>query len=158
VQSLRGQQSTSYYPHALAESDFRSRRAKYIIYGHTHFAECVPLEASHAEGYVLNQLYFNSGTWRRTLRPTMSAPNEHEFVPVDTMTYLAFFQGDERFGRPYETWSGTLGVAPTDMPALRVDAGRTADQAAAAPVSAHELAPHFNLAAATRRLVPTRRK
>jgi hypothetical protein len=27
------------------------------------------------------------------------------------MTYLAFFKDDERLGRPFEAWSGSLGVA-----------------------------------------------
>ena len=69
---------------------------KHIVYGHTHFAESVPLDASYAEGYVLNQVYFNTGTWRRVYRQTQLAPAEHEFIAADNMTYLAFFQGDER--------------------------------------------------------------
>ena len=55
--------------HALSEPDFRNRRARHVVYGHTHAAEIVPLDASHAEGYVLEQVYFNAGTWRRTFRP-----------------------------------------------------------------------------------------
>ncbi|HEX3655682.1 MAG TPA: hypothetical protein VHV55_07755 [Pirellulales bacterium] len=157
LQNLRGASASSFYPHALAEPDFRSRRAKYVVYGHTHYAECVPLEASHAEGYVLNQMYFNSGTWRRTLRQTVAAPQEHEFVPVDVMTYLAFFQGDERSGRPYETWSGNLGVAPSETPMLRLDAARQPAAESPAPV-VHEFAPHFSSAPVVRRLVPTRRR
>ena len=70
----------------------------------------MPLDASHAEGFVLNQGYFNSGTWRRVHRATQFAPGEHEFIAAESMTYLAFFQGDERSGRPYETWTGTLTV------------------------------------------------
>src|SRR5262249_40414327 len=42
LQELRGQGSDSYYSHALAEAEFRNRRAKYIVYGHTHAAETVP--------------------------------------------------------------------------------------------------------------------
>ncbi|HZZ72525.1 MAG TPA: hypothetical protein VFE24_09745, partial [Pirellulales bacterium] len=120
-QSLRGRDEASYYPHALAEQDFRNRRAKHIIYGHTHLAEYVPLDASHAEGYVLNQGYFNSGTWRRVHRSTQFSPAEHEFIPADSMTYLAFFQGDERSGRPFETWTGTLGINALETPQYRID-------------------------------------
>ena len=65
---LRGAGTTSYYQHALTEQDFRNRRAKHIVYGHTHHAEVVPLDASHAEGFALHQAYFNSGTWRRDVR------------------------------------------------------------------------------------------
>jgi hypothetical protein len=125
----------SYHRHALAEQDFRNRRAKHIVYGHTHFAETVPLEASYAEGYVLNQLYFNSGTWRRVYRQTQLAPSEHEFIAADNMTYLAFFQGDERGGRPYETWSGTLGTGSRAASVRRLDG----------PHAAMPSAPHIML-------------
>lgn len=112
LHSIRGPDDSSYYHHALAEQDFRNRRAKHIVYGHTHSPENVPLDASYAEGYVLDQMYFNSGTWRRVHRPTHWAPAEHEFIPAESMTILAFYQGDERKGRPYETWTGTLGLPP----------------------------------------------
>ena len=85
--------------HALTEPDFRNRRAKHVVYGHTHAAEIVPLDASHAEGYVLDQVYFNAGTWRRIYRPARFAPAGHEFIATDVFNYLAFFQGDERKGR-----------------------------------------------------------
>lgn len=145
LHEIRGAQSDSYSVHALAEPDFRNRRARHVVYGHTHGQESVPLDASFAEGYVLHQTYFNAGTWRRVHRQTQWAPAEHEFIAADEMSYLAFFQGDERKGRPYETWSGTLGSPPLDAPVLRVDSG-AANHAQSEPVptpSVHNLAPHF---------------
>ena len=121
IAELRGASCNSYYQHALTEQDFRNRRAKHIVYGHTHQAEMVPLDASYADGYVLQQAYFNAGTWRRVHTQTQFAPREHEFIAADTMTYLAFFKDDERKGRPYETWSGTLGLHPFATPRYRVD-------------------------------------
>lgn len=121
IVELRGASSSSFFQHALAEQDFRNRRAKHIVYGHTHHAEMVPLDASYADGYTLHQAYFNSGTWRRVHTQTQFAPREHEFIAADTMTYLAFFKDDERNGRPYETWSGTLGLHPFAAPRYRVD-------------------------------------
>ncbi len=107
-----------------------------MVYGHTHAAEIVPLDASHAEGYVLDQVYFNAGSWRRTFRPAAFAPSGQEFVAADTFGYLAFFQGDERKGRSYEAWNGTLGHAPgADRPPHRRRpdvAGRPVGHAAAA--------------------------
>lgn len=144
---LRGAPDGSYYRHALAEQDFRNRRARHIVYGHTHTAEVVPLDASYAEGYVLNQLYFNAGTWRRVHRQTEMAPAEHEFIASDVMTYLVFYQADERKGRPYETWSGTLGYNPQESTIHRIDSGRSSHGAAlstSAPVRQH--GPHFNTA------------
>jgi UDP-2,3-diacylglucosamine pyrophosphatase LpxH len=142
---LRGADSGSYYQHALSEQDFRNRRAKHVVYGHTHAAEVVPLDASFAEGYVLHQAYFNSGTWRRVYEQTRFAPSEHEFFAADTLTYLAFFKDDERRGRPYETWSGTLGVSPHTGGSLRFDA-KGASDAAGEPISTPSVpvrAPHF---------------
>ncbi len=145
LRKVRGTIGDSYYPHALGEADFRNRRAKHVVYGHTHAAECVPLDASYAEGYVLDQMYFNAGTWRRIYAQTRFAPAEREFIAAEAMTYLAFFQGDERGGRPYETWSGTLGHSPAEMIVHRIDPGRSrhgAGQAVPPPgVSFH--APHF---------------
>ncbi len=120
-QKLRGRDESSYYPNALAEQEFRNRRAKHIVYGHTHAAETIPLDASFAEGFVLNQTYFNSGTWRRVHRATQFTAAEHEFIPSENMTYLSFFQGDERGGRPYETWTGTLGINPVEPREYRFD-------------------------------------
>ena len=164
LETLRGQGGESYYPHALAEPDFRNRRAKFVVYGHTHLAETVPLDASYAESYVLNQMYFNAGTWRRVLRPTVSSVDAREFIPIEAMTYLAFFQADERQGRPYETWSGTLGLKPAEVPALRIDAGQDTvaptPHFAAAHVSASVVpppAPHF-AGVSTGPVRPTRRQ
>jgi UDP-2,3-diacylglucosamine pyrophosphatase LpxH len=119
---LRGGAEESYYRFALSEQDFRNRRAKHIIYGHTHQPESVPLDASYADGYVHNQVYLNAGTWRRVHCQTRLAPGEHEFIASDTMTLLAFFHADERSGRPYESWSGTLGVELPEATIHRVDA------------------------------------
>jgi hypothetical protein len=146
INGMRGNVGESYSSHALAEQDFRNRRARHIVYGHTHYAESIPLDASYAEGFVLNQMYFNSGTWRRTHRQTVLAPSEHEFIPADVMTYLAFFQGDERKGRPYETWSGTLGISPAEHIVRRVDSPASDVAAKNEPVSSPALrgrAPHF---------------
>ncbi|NQU21317.1 MAG: hypothetical protein HQ567_08550 [Candidatus Nealsonbacteria bacterium] len=159
LHGLRGGNTGSYYRHALAEQDFRNRRAKHIVYGHTHEAEIVPLDASYAEGYVLDQLYFNTGTWRRVHRQTQLAPAEHEFIASDVMTCLTFFQGDERGGRPYETWSGTLGYRRPEAAMHRIDPGNTSHdtgQSISTPgLQAHP--PHFTSPSGQPRIVPIRR-
>lgn len=159
LQSLRGVSSDSYHSHALAEQDFRNRRARHIIYGHTHAAECTPLDASYADGFVLNQTYFNAGTWRRVQRPTVAAPHEEEFLPTESINLLSFFAGDERAGRPFEVWSGMLGIGAADAPLYRLDAAKAS--AAAQPVASMPplKAPHFapNPAAAPSRPATARR-
>jgi len=123
---LRGAKDASYRLHAAAEQDFRNRRAKHIVYGHTHWAETVPLDASYAESYVLEQLYFNAGTWQRVHRPTSMAPRGEEFISWQSLDLLIFYQADERSGRCFEKWSGMLGELPPQTAVHRLDAGREA--------------------------------
>jgi len=149
MNSLRGARSGSYCEHALAEPEFRNRRARHIVYGHTHQPETVPLDASFADGFVLNQVYFNTGTWRRVYQPTHLGPADHEFIPAENMTFLAFFEGDERRGRPFEMWTGLLGVGAEDRvawPPVRP----AARPATAPPLTAPLAAPHFGNAAFAR--------
>jgi UDP-2,3-diacylglucosamine pyrophosphatase LpxH len=113
LNSLRGTRSDSYATHALAEPDFRNRRSRHIVYGHTHNHEIVPLDASHADGYVLNQTYFNTGSFRRQYKATEAPAGQCEFIASDSVTLLAFYQADERSGRSHETWTGTL--APSNF-------------------------------------------
>jgi hypothetical protein len=163
LQQLRGAGEESYHRFALTEQDFRNRRAKHIVYGHTHYSECTPLDASFAEGYVHNQIYLNSGTWRRVHRQTTFAPDEHEFIPSDALTLLSFVQGDERGGRPYEAWSGTLGINLPDTPTLRTDAAHAqripARHATAKPIQTPGLSlggPHVALGASRATALPGR--
>ncbi|MBC8351435.1 MAG: hypothetical protein H8E66_05580 [Planctomycetes bacterium] len=152
LHSLRGSESGSYYQHALAEQDFRNRRARNIVYGHTHHAEAIPLDASYADGYVLNQMYFNSGTWRRVLDQTRCTSSEHEFIPTESLSILSFFHGDERGGRPFETWTGMLATV-NDSATHRVDSGRT-PHASEQPLSSPRVpvkAPHFRSTSAPSR-------
>jgi len=154
LSGLRGASDASYFQHALAEADYRNRRARHIVYGHTHHAETIPLDASYADGYVLQQTYFNAGTWRRVYQQTHSVAGQHEFLASDTFTFLAFFQGDERGGRPYETWSGSLGADVT-LPAPRPHVAEPRTTAA----TSHTIplrSPHFAMPQ-TAKLTPSRR-
>lgn len=123
---IRGAPDGSYRPHAAAEQDFRNRRAKHIVYGHTHLAEAVPLDASYAESYVLEQMYFNVGTWQRVHRPTCLAPQGQEFIAWQSLSMIVFYQADERRGRSFEMWSAMLGDLPVQAAIHRLDAGREA--------------------------------
>ena len=98
--------------HALEEKAFLEKKAKYIVYGHTHIYEVVPLDCTLVSGKAFEQIYINTGTWnayheiaRRDLKTT-------RFVSTQVMTYAAFYKGDERSGRSMETWSGTISPKP----------------------------------------------
>lgn len=100
----------SFYPYSVQEPSLNSQRARFIVYGHTHHHEIVPLDAVPTPAGVVNQFYINTGTWRRVHEKARRHPREQEFMGYHVMTYAAFFRGDERGGRPFETWSGALGV------------------------------------------------
>jgi UDP-2,3-diacylglucosamine pyrophosphatase LpxH len=129
IAGLRGATNGSYVHQAIAEADFRNRRARHVVYGHTHEQEIIPLDASHADGYVLRQTYFNTGTWRRRYQPTQMLAASDELLASDSFSLLALYQGEERTGRTYETWSGTLAPATTTVVAAKA----TRETAAAIP-------------------------
>ncbi len=93
---------------ATTEPQFRSAEARYFAYGHTHYYEVVPLRSRPPGSSFPDQIYFNSGTWRLVHDPTVYKPSKEEFVAYHVMTFLCFFKGDERGGRSFESWSGTL--------------------------------------------------
>ncbi|MFQ5740499.1 MAG: hypothetical protein ACE5JX_15945 [Acidobacteriota bacterium] len=99
-----------FYRNAFKESAFTSRRARFIVYGHTHHQEIIPLDSVALSSGILNQIYINSGTWRRVHVMARLHPDEQEFVGYNVMTYVAFFKDGERGGRPFDFWSGALGV------------------------------------------------
>jgi hypothetical protein len=51
---------------------------------------------------------YDSGTWHAVFDRAQYRPKDEEFFGYRVMTYLAFFKGDERKGKAFETWSGSL--------------------------------------------------
>lgn len=93
----------SFAIHALKEPAFLDDTARYIIYGHTHHQETVPLDYDEHGG---NQIYFNSGTWHTYFDLARKNPREKKFVPYKALTYITFYTDDEHDDRRFETWSG----------------------------------------------------
>jgi UDP-2,3-diacylglucosamine pyrophosphatase LpxH len=84
-------------------------QAEIIVFGHTHHPEVVPLDLDQTRGWV----YINTGTWRRVHERCAAEERQLEFLSFHVMSFAAVYQGSERGGRPYETWTGTLGSRPT---------------------------------------------
>lgn len=101
----------SYYPYAFQEQAFKRRQARFFVYGHTHRYEMAPLDSGYSQDGLANSVYLNSGTWRPVHELTRFQPGREMFVGYNTMTYLAFFKDDERSGRTFESWSGSLAQA-----------------------------------------------
>jgi len=94
--------------YALKEEAFLGRAAQFIVYGHTHHHEIVPLDSFPGSPRPTNQIYLNSGTWHTYFDLAMNKPSEQKFVSYQVLTYLTFYKDSERRGRHFETWSGTF--------------------------------------------------
>lgn len=110
INETLGGKDEPFFRNALTEAAFKNQRARYVVYGHTHHPEIVPLDISFGGERAIGQMYLNSGTWRRVHELAQRNPKEEEFLGYHVMTYLAFYQSDERGGRPFESWSGSLAV------------------------------------------------
>ena len=98
----------SYIKKALKEPAFVKNKALYIVYGHTHHHEVVPLDTSEKRTVDDDKFYFNSGTWYTYFDLAVHKPYEQKFVPYQVVSYLAFYKDDQRKGHRFETLSGTF--------------------------------------------------
>lgn len=80
----------------------------YVVYGHTHHHEVVPLGFHRQNGREVEQLYANTGTWHAYYNLSRYNLQERNFVPYTEMTFLALYEGDERRGQRMEAWHGVL--------------------------------------------------
>ena len=101
-----GGERKSFAEHALQEPTFLNDTARYIVYGHTHYHEIVPLDEDVKPPHTESQIYFNSGTWHSYYALAVKNPAEQKFVPYQALTYLIFYKEGERDGHHFETWSG----------------------------------------------------
>jgi UDP-2,3-diacylglucosamine pyrophosphatase LpxH len=103
-----GGHAASFYPYALHEAAFTQEWVKFIVYGHTHHYEIVPLQSLQQGNRSVDQIYINSGTWRPVHELAQFHPGQKHFVGYHVMTFLSFFKNNERKGRAFESWSGAL--------------------------------------------------
>jgi hypothetical protein len=67
--------------HAFREKAFISHQADFIIYGHTHHHEIIPLDVYHQNGKDIYQFLVNTGTWRSYYDLTRYHPEQQKFLP-----------------------------------------------------------------------------
>ncbi len=103
-----GSEDITFAAHALKEEAFLDRKAQFVVYGHIHHHEVVPLDSYPGINHPTNQMYINSGTWHPYFDLAINKPEEQKFIPYQVLTYLCFHKGDERQGRLFETWSGAF--------------------------------------------------
>lgn len=105
---LRWGLSDDYSEYAHTEEAFNKAEISYIVYGHTHRHEIVPLRTAVGADKSNESIYLNAGTWRAVYDLARYASNGDEFFGYHVLTYLAFFKEGERKGKAFETWSGSL--------------------------------------------------
>ena len=98
----------SFAHNALKEDAFLKRTAQFIVFGHTHHYEVVPLDSIFTPPHPTNQMYLNSGTWHTYFDLAVFKPKEQKFIPYQVVSYLSFFANEERGGRHFETWAGAF--------------------------------------------------
>jgi UDP-2,3-diacylglucosamine pyrophosphatase LpxH len=100
----------SYRQSAFVEPKVRSGEASYVIYGHTHADQIVPMDqVPTPDGLAQNKIYFNTGTWRKTWNKVLFDPINREFIGWHVLSYVALFKPTENGSYNYEVWTGALG-------------------------------------------------
>jgi hypothetical protein len=104
------QSNRSYEKYAVQEDLYKSREARFIVYGHTHQFAVTPLRSTMQNGAPFDQMYLNAGTWLPLNKTCDADSNKKGFILYKTMGYLGIFKDDERRSKMYETWNGTLDI------------------------------------------------
>lgn len=96
---------------AYACKDIEDKNAAYVVYGHTHNAQQIPLIIrSISEKKDLEQVYFNSGTWRKVFERTAFDKENCDVIGWYVLTFIVFYLETEKEpDRNYEMWSASLG-------------------------------------------------
>ena len=123
---LRNRTDSEYAPYALAERLPDGRAPRFVVYGHTHEVESVPLGPAEQGGY--DRIYLNSGTWRSVWQAADAACGGRYFASWKVMSYVVLYSAEEGQGRhEFELWTGQLRdrPLPAEMPEER--AGQLAE-------------------------------
>jgi UDP-2,3-diacylglucosamine pyrophosphatase LpxH len=99
-----------YHKNAFAEQRVRSGEANFVLYGHTHDHEIVPMDQVPLPGGLTqDKVYFNTGTWRKTWNKALCDPWNREFIGWHVLTYVAVFKPTENGPYNFEVWNAALG-------------------------------------------------
>jgi len=103
-------EADEYGKRAFAEPAMRAGSASFVLYGHTHDHRIVPLDqVPLSPEKVLNKIYFNTGTWRKTWNKATFDTIHREFIGWHVLTYIGIYREDENDGYDFEIWNGALG-------------------------------------------------
>ncbi|GAB4482134.1 MAG: hypothetical protein OHK0031_04580 [Anaerolineales bacterium] len=91
------QNGRSLAQNARQESDILEKRARFVVYGHTHKHEVIALDGAHVAPEQASQVYINTGSWG-------TYNDLSRGTKINLLTCAALYRQDERGGRPFETF------------------------------------------------------
>lgn len=86
----------------------KNNRAQYVVYGHTHQHQIIPLDLAGPNR--LQKIYFNTGTWRKVHVRTRFDPKRMEFIGWHVLSFVCFYRPKENSSHLFEVWHGALGT------------------------------------------------
>jgi UDP-2,3-diacylglucosamine pyrophosphatase LpxH len=89
---------------AAREPDIRSGQADFVIYGHTHSHEVVPIDKRAQIDSQTGRVYINTGSWTTIFDYYHQPKIEQKTRHTHLLTCVALYQEGERQGRRYENW------------------------------------------------------
>lgn len=97
------------YPKKAYEEPYmKDDRAQYVIYGHTHQHQIIPLDLAGPKRQ--QKIYFNTGTWRKVHVRTRFDPRQREFIGWHVLSFVCFYRSNENSNHVFEVWHGALGT------------------------------------------------
>ena len=103
---LKNLPGSAYCAPAIGERHADGRLPRFVVYGHTHKAESVPI-GPHARGG--ERFYLNTGTWRGVWERARTSDGSEHFATWKEMSYVVLYTLAEGSGNhEFEIWTGSL--------------------------------------------------
>jgi UDP-2,3-diacylglucosamine pyrophosphatase LpxH len=105
-ESARSVPGSRYSACALGERRPDGSLPRFVVYGHTHRVESVPLGPHPSGG---DRFYLNTGTWRPVWERARTADGSSHFASWKEMSYVVLYApGEGRGTHEFEIWRGSL--------------------------------------------------
>lgn len=93
-----------------AHEELEKSEYQYVVYGHTHRVDHVPLGISYVQQKdLVEKVYVNTGTWRKVYELTAFNKRKNEFVGWQVMCFVVFYlENEKERDKKYEVWSASI--------------------------------------------------
>jgi len=104
---------SKYAARALNERGADGRPPRFVVYGHSHHSESVPLGPAARD--EVDRFYLNTGTWRTVWQMAETGGAGNHFASWKEMGYVVLYAPGEAGGRhEFEVWTGGLRDRPAE--------------------------------------------